>query len=64
MGWKELFRPGSDGFAYEPTRDGFRLMMQNGKPVRVSELSKGMRKSTGQSTKPQRRPKNTDKFWR
>jgi len=55
----------SDGWAVEPTRDGFQTMRgPGGKPVRLSELTKAQRKSTGQGMKPQKRPKNTDKFWR
>ena len=53
MGWKEFIGGGkSDGIAYEPTRDGFKPMMRNGKPVLLSQLSKDMRKGSGQSTKP------------
>ncbi len=55
----------SDGFAIEPTRSGAQTMRgKDGKPVRISELTKEQRKSMGMGLKPQKRPKNTDKFWR
>ncbi len=44
MGW---FSGKSDGIAYEPTRNGMQLMMKNGKPVLLSQLTKQQRAGLG-----------------
>jgi hypothetical protein len=58
MGIRELFGGKSDGIAYEPTRGGMQPMMDaNGKPVRLSELSKHQRKGVGMGGATKRAPR-------
>lgn len=57
MGWKEFIGGKSDGQAYEPTRGGMKPMMKNGKPVRLSELSKEQLKSLGMGGATKRPPR-------
>jgi hypothetical protein len=58
MGFKELFSGKSDGIAYEPTRSGFQVMTnENGRPIRLSELTKEQRKSIGMGGATKRAPR-------
>lgn len=57
MGWLDKVRGSSDGLAYEPTCSGMRLMMRNGEPVFLSELTKDQRKSMGMAGATKRAPR-------
>lgn len=64
MGWKEFIGGKADGIAYQPTRSGMEPMMRNGRPVKLSELTKEQRAGTFQSTKPApRRERKQRKEW-